>query len=209
MARNENPPFDRGQTYYGGATIDSNDLGGLSLEGMEFEFEDLNYALPTAGGGAKPARTNRKVRVRVVRNVGAAALLPKRLVTFQLTAGFYGCRVDGYATTTAQRAFPVDEYLPAAGVPVNDLFYIVVRGPATVLTSLAALGQSIAVGDRMAALTAASSGATSAGRVDGLGGATSATALENEVLNSIGYALSAKTTTQTNADLLVEVGPIF
>src|SRR4051812_27789861 len=208
MARNENPPFDRGQTFYNGATIDTNDLGGLSLEGQEFEFEDINWS-SSSSPGAKPARTNRRVRVRVVRNVAAIALLPKRLVTFQLSGVNYGARVDGYADVTSERSFPVDEYLPAAGVPVNDLFYIVVHGPALVLTPLAALANVIAVGDRVAALTAATSGATSAGRVTPLAGAVTGPDLVAEVINTVGYALSAKTTANTNADLLVEVGLVL
>lgn len=205
MARDEAPPFDRGETYYGGATIDSNDLQGVSLEGMEFEFEDRDYSVQ----GAKTARTNRRVRVRVVRNVSGAALLPKRLVRFQKTAGVYGARVDGYTRLPAERGFPVDEWLPTAGVPANDLFYIVVRGPAVVITSLTDMGADIAVGDRVAAITAATSGATSSGRITVLGGATSGTSLAEEILNGVGYALTARTTGNTNSDVLLEVGPVF
>jgi hypothetical protein len=103
----------------------------------------------------------------------------------------------------------VDEFLPAAGVPANDLFYIVVRGPATVITSLSDMSADVVVGDRLVAITAVTSGATTSGRVQPLPGATSSTALANEILNTVGYALSAKTTANTNADLLVEVGPVL
>jgi hypothetical protein len=160
-------------------------------------------------GATKPKRTNRRVRCRCVRNVAAAALLPKRLVTFQKSGVYYGARVDGYLTTVGDRGFPVDEFLPAAGVPVNDLFWIVVRGPATVLTDLASLGATITVGDAVLGQTAVTSGATTAGRVIPLPGATSGSTLQNEVINRVGYALSAKTTNNTNADLLVEVGPVL
>src|SRR5690348_2512841 len=83
MARDEAPPFQRGETFYNGGTIDPNDLGGVNLEGKEFEFEDDQRG------------TGHRIRVRVVRNVSAGPILPKRLVTFQ--AANFGRRVDGYA----------------------------------------------------------------------------------------------------------------
>lgn len=207
MAKRENPPFPRGSTFYDGATIDTNNLGGLQWEGTIWEFEDLNLTGTTTG--AKGARTNRPVKCMVVRNVGAAALLPKRLVTFQ-TAGtdgrFIAGRVDGYATTTAAEGYPVDEYLPSAGVPVNDLFYVVIDGPATVLTDIASGANNVInVGTVLVALTAATSGATTAGRVapQDLTGATSPLALQ--VQNRLGRAMSARTTANTNSDVLVDV----
>lgn len=200
MARNENPPFERGETFYNGATIDSSDLGGVNLEGKEWIFEDKN---PVTG----VARTGNYVRCRVVRNTNAAALLPKRIVSFEADGAEYGCRVDGYATTTAAEGYPLDEYLPTAGLPANDLGYIVVDGPATVLTDIAAAaGNVVSAGGWVVALTAATSGATTAGRAAAqvLTGATAA--LAAQVQNRIGRALSAKTTANTNADMLILVG---
>ena len=199
MARNENPPWLRGESYYNGGTIDTNDLGGENLEGKEWVFEDTN---PTTGA----VRTGEYVRCRVVRNSAAAALLPKRLVSFELSGAKYGCRVDGYARTTACEGYPLDEYLPTAGLPVGDLGYIVVDGPAVLLTSIADMSADIAAGDWVVALTGATSGATTAGRVHPqvLTGATAL--LANQVQNRIGRALSAKLTTGTAADLLVMVG---
>lgn len=199
MARDENPPFGRGETFYNGETIDSNNLGGQNLEGMEWVFEDIH---PETG----VTRTGRSVRCRVVRNVAAAALLPKRLARFKLTAGVYSHRVDGYSTTTAAEGYPIDEYLPAAGVPVNDLFWLVIEGPAVVLTSLSDLSADVVAGDWLVAITGATSGATTSGRValQVLTGATAALALQ--VQNRVGRALSAATTQNTNSDLLLDVG---
>ena len=42
MSRDENPPWSRGETFYNGETIDTNDLGGTNLEGKEWVFEDFN-----------------------------------------------------------------------------------------------------------------------------------------------------------------------
>lgn len=202
MARKENPPFPRGQTFYNGGTIDSNNLGGANLEGTVWEFEDIDYSTAPF-----KQRSGRLVKCMIVRNVAAAALLPKRLVSFKQSAGspFVG-QVDGYTTTTAAEGYPVDEFLPAAGVPVNDLFYIVIDGPAKVLTDLAGGANNVVnVAGAVVALTAATSGATTAGRVapQDLTGATAL--LANQVQNRVGRAMSAVTTSNTNNDLLVDV----
>lgn len=204
MAKRENPPFPRGSTWYDGNTIDSNDLGGVNLEGTLWEFEDVDLSAT----GAKSLRTNRPVICMIVRNVAAAALLPKRLVTMKTTSGLtYTGQVDGYADTTAEApAFPVDEWLPSAGVPVNDLFYVVVEGPAMVLTDIASGANNVhSIGAYVVALTAATSGATTAGRVapQDLTGATAV--LGGQILGALGRALSARTTANTNSDLLIDV----
>jgi len=199
MSRNENPPFARGETFYNGETIDSADLGGVNLEGKEWVFEDVN---PTTG----VARTGEYVRCRVVRNAAAIALLPKRVVSFEASGTEYGCRVDGYVTTTAAEGYPLDEYLPTAGVPIGDLAYIVVDGPAMVITSIADMSADIAVGTKLVGLTAATSGATTAGRVHPqvLTGATAL--LADQVQNRIGRALTAGLTTATATEILCLVG---
>ncbi len=210
MARNENPPFPIGSTFYEGASIDTANYGGLQWEGTTWEEEDWNLTMfPASTAGARQARTNRRRVLMIVRNVSGITLLPKRLVTLQ-KAGTDGRfllgRVDGYATTTAQEGFPVDEWLPATGVVNGDLFYIVIAGPATCLTDLASgAGSVITVGDVLVSLTAATSGATTAGRVavQDITGATTPLALQLQ--NTLGRALSAKTTTQTNGDVLVDI----
>ncbi len=209
MARQENPPFSRGETIYNGATIDTADLMGADILGKEWVFEDIDPTDPTV------RRTSRYVRCRLVRNVGAIALLPKRMVRFQATAGdSYGAEVDGYTTTTGERGYPLDEWLPSAGLLVNDVGWIVVEGPAVVVTALAnGQGNSIAVGDPLMSLTAATSGATTAGRASMqfiLGAATSGNTdyitQFNEFRNYVGRALSARTTNETDLDVLLEVG---
>ena len=204
MAKRENPPFERGATFYNGGTIDTNNLGGENLEGTEWEFEDLDFS---AGVGVKNYRTNTLVKCLCVRNKAAISLLPKRLVKCRKTGANLFGHVDGYATVTADApVFPVDEWLPAAGVVVNDLFYIVVAGAATVLTDLAGGSNNVfSVGDVLVALTAATSGATTAGRVapQSLTGATAV--LGEQIQGRIGRALSAKSTANTNGDLLAMI----
>jgi hypothetical protein len=196
MHPNENAPFLRGETYYGGLTIDTNNLGdGKVLEGKEYHFPDVN---PVTGA----YNSGRTVKCRIVRNRSGIALLPGRVVSYALTAAGYatGLAVDGYTTVTAGRpAGVVDEYLPTAGVPNGDLFFIVIEGPTSIRSSLSGNATNVfAVGDVAVALTAATSQATTAGRIapQDLTGATAP--LANQVQNALGYAMSAATTANTN-----------
>ena len=207
MAKTENPPFERGKTFYDGGTIDSNNLGGGQLIGRLFDFEDID--LSSTSQGAKAMRTNHPVRCMAVRNTSAGVLYAKRLVKLKKTAGRYLVEeVDGYGTVAADGpVFPVDEYVPTAGVPVNDIFYIVVEGPALTLTGLVGDATNvISVGDHLVCLTAATSGATTSGRIGPQDLSGSTTPLGNNIQNRVGLAMSAKTTANTNADLLVYVG---
>lgn len=196
MARNESPPFDRGETWFSGVGATTTDP--TAVVGKEWLFEDVN---PTT----RAVRSNKYVRCRAVRNVSGIALLPRRLASFKASAGSYGLEVDGYSTTTAARGYPVDEYLPSTGVSANDVFWIVVDGPAEALTDIASV-DTINVGDTLVALTAVTSQATTAGRVDLAAHGVSESALANQIQNRIGYALSAKTSGNTNTAILVEVG---
>lgn len=201
MHPSENPPFPRGETFFG--TSDTTDSSsGAQLEGREYFFRDSD---PRAVGAGD--RTNRIVRCRIVRNMAAVTLFAKYCATFQATAGKFGQRIDGLVDVNGEECYPIDEYLTSAGVRVNDLFYVVVEGPALVRTSLAGNSENVInVGDRLCGLTAATSGATTAGRVktQDLTGATAI--LANQVQGRIGYALSAATTANTNSDVLCDVG---
>lgn len=206
----ENPPFGRGETFYNGATIDTANLQGAELEGQEYEFPDLDYS----AFGQKTKRSEGMVRVRVVRNVSGAALLPKRLGRPYASGVNLIGQIDGYTRLTAEKGLPIDEFLPAAGVPNNDLFYVVVKGPAVVLAPLAGSDYNgdVAVGQNLVALTAVTAGATTAGRVaaqniTGLTTTSDYTFLVNQIQNRLGHALSAKTTANTNADILINVTP--
>ena len=210
MARDENPPFNRGETFFGiGGTVITATQDPLQLIGHDWEFEDINWAL-TGAVGAKQLRSQRRVTCRVVKNIAGIALLPSRVAnasTVQTDGRTFENSIDGYTTTSAAFALGVvDEWLPAAGVAANDFFYIVTKGPTTILTDLAGGANNVfSVGTVVVALTAATSQATTAGRIypQDLTGATSL--LGNQVQNAIGRALSAATTANTNIGLLVDV----
>lgn len=199
MHKTNELPFERGQTACTGlSSVDATVLD--NLEGKEYVVEDVN---PATG----VVRTGRPVRIRLVRNKAPFALLPKRAVKFSLTAGQYGSQVIGYNTLLSEHVVLVDEYLPAAGVAVDDLFYVVIEGPALGLTALEGDATNvITVGLKLVALAGATSGATSAGRLgpQDLTGATAV--LGNAVQNAVGRAQTARTTSNTSVDVLVDCG---
>ena len=212
QARPEDPPFGRGETFYGlnpVPAIDPNNLGGRQHEGKPWVFEDLIWNNPPGVTGARKARTNRYCTCMVVRNVATIPLLPKRLVTLKqaMTPGineFFG-QVDGYAAVSAANAFPVDEWLPAAGVQINDLFWVVIEGPAVMQTGLNGDATNLITQfARVSALTAAGSTGISAGRIyqQDLSGATAN--LGNQIMNYLGIAVTGATTGQTGIDILVD-----
>jgi len=213
MARTDAPPFERGFTFYNGATITADAstglFGGYEHEGKVWVFEDVNW-LQSGVVGAKTNRTSRMVHCMAIRNVSGINLLPGRVGALQTggTDGRYFLgRCDGYGTTTAQRGcFVIDEWLPAAGVPNNDLFWGVIQGPTTVLTALDGGADNVyTVGLEFVALTAVTSQATTAGRIAPQDLTGAAALLGNQVQNKLGYALSAATTANTNLSLLVDI----
>lgn len=191
--------FQRGKTFYGpSATIDSNNLGGADLLGNEKWFTD------TINSGSPTTRSKRRVLCRLVRNSSGITLAGKRLVKFK--AGTNGTEVDGYTRIQGEGAYACsDEYLTSAGVRDGDVFWVVIKGPAVVTTSVAGdAGNVITNTSRVIAATAAASTGTTAGRVEVITQVAS-TQLGTVGIQSLGVAQSAKTTANTGADLLVDV----
>lgn len=192
MSLFDDPPFALGQTLGVSSTND-----GKSWVGVVKTFPDVN---PITG----VVRSNRVKTCVAVRNTSGVALLPKRVVAFDTaTAGPAGfSETKGYtAVTNEERVGVVDEYLPATGVAANDVYWVTVEGPTEV--SVALSGSDIAVGDRLAAITAATSGATTAGRVtkSGVGAATNGAG--DNSLGVLGRACSTGATTGANVLAIV------
>lgn len=192
-----------GQTWYATGYVNTSPtddaLGTTKLEGSEAWFEDL---APATAAGVRTKRSGRGKRCLFVRNSSAGALLPKRLVSW--ASGYRNRRVDGYVTVDfAEVAGVVDECLPTAGVPQNDLFWLTVEGQTLVKSSLTS--DTITAGDKLVALTAATSGATTSGRVQSYAATSNTTALSDMDRNFIGFAISGKTSGETNKDLLADV----
>lgn len=116
----------RGQTMYNGDSIDSNNLRYGNQIGLVQTFFDIN---PTTGA----KNSGLPVTCILLRNKIGSALLPKQAVLFSATViGETGATVTQSATPNVFCAI-VDEYLPAAGVPSNDCFWGVIKGPTTAL----------------------------------------------------------------------------
>lgn len=199
-------PFDIGTTAGVTATTDKPEY-----EGKEYLVEDLDYSVsppkPRAYYGS--AGGMRYKRIRVVRNNSGVAILPRQLCMYSSTA--YSQQVTGLQRLTALEGRPADEFLPAAGCPDKDLFYITIEGGAECLTDLAAGANNVLVASTVGqqqwcvALTAVTSQCTTAGRIAPQDTSGVTTALANQIQNRIGLVLSAMTTTQTNAAVLVYV----
>lgn len=192
MAKKENPPFERGQTFFQGGTVNATD--GANLEGSLWSFPDIDISTQ----GAKGARSNREVICMVVRNKTGSAMLPKLIAKLKIDGSGYEYlgQVNGYATTVGERGYPIDEFLPAAGVPDNDLFYVVVSGPA-MCTTAAAGDTTISTGSKVIPSTG--------GKViDQDITVAAGAATFNQIQGAIGRCVLAVNGTNTN--ILIDVG---
>jgi hypothetical protein len=202
----------RGKTYLTGPnrTADSTGTVSKAIEGIVKVFKDLDYG--TTYTPTKAPRSGGEVTCILVRNASGMALLPKMAVTWK--SGLRGKQVDGYADFSPDRAIAgiVDEWLPTTGCPNNDYFWLTVRGPTLALTALPGDETNvISVDDWLVNSTgAASTHSTTSGRVIPLipptaGLTTNITFAQSSNLYKFARAMSAKTTGNTNADILVYV----
>lgn len=168
------PGFARGTVL--GVTkpmYDANPGDGSHLLGVHKVFLD-------ADPRNQPVNSNETVECVAVRNTSGGALLPKTLVKFK--AGAVLTEIDGSANDSSVRVGVVDEYLPAAGVPVNEVFWVVVKGPTTILKTTG-VGNDIEAGEAVSATA-------TAGKI-GPGATT-----------QVGIAIEAATTTATEVRVL-------
>jgi hypothetical protein len=192
-AKFEDLPFPIGQMYHGDGTPALADAP--QLEGKEYWVEHVN---PNSGGVVDPAVSGRRKRVRIVRNVSATAMLPKRIA--KMNVGGSGLeflsQTNGFATVVGEKGYPVDEYLPAAGAPQYALYYVVVEGPATVVTA--------AAGDTNIALGSMVIPSTDGKVIDQDTTVVTGPGLYNQIQGAIGRAVKAVNATDT--DLVIDVG---
>lgn len=191
----DNVAFARGQTHYNGQTIDTTNYGNsVALEGVIHEFPVLD---PTVTA-LQARRDGNVVKMICVRNVSGITIPPCRVCIWAV--GYEGRRVDGLArlasSATQMNAGVSDDQLPSAGVVNGDLFWIAIKGKHLVKTGNVI--SSILVGDYVVAATAASTqGTTTAGRCDMSDFNQATTSLALAIKNTIGRALTARTTNNT------------
>lgn len=210
MARDNDTMLGRGETWYGPSrTIDTDNLEAANLLGLEKTFEDIDYTATTSG--VKNHRSARKVCCRLVRNTSGITLLAKDYVRVNAA----GTEAIGRASLDSEHGYPLDEWLPSTGLRHGDIGWVVVEGPAMMQTPETAGVADIAVGERLHSLTSTAgstqSGTTSdAGRVSTfvvVAATTTAQFDAREAFNAnwVGVALTARTTANTSADILVNV----
>lgn len=152
---NSDPWFGRGATL----GVDSAEQGG-AVTGSVKVFTDADPRTTNTG----IFQSNRVVTCVAARNTSGGALLPGKVVKFKAAAIL--TEVDGTGAGTDAIIGVVDEYLPATGVAVNDVCWVVVKGPTSITTSA-----NLAAG---AKITATSGNAAAAGTDTVVGAAISA-----------------------------------
>jgi hypothetical protein len=203
---------------------------GLHYEGVEVECDDINYGASQPTLTKREGFSNRRIRLRACRNLTGATIYAKLLAVLArdtkanyaggtgaptATGGVQGstrirelARLGSSATVMSAKCYPIDEYLPSAGVAANDICWVVLRGPAICKTSLANMAADIAVGDALVAVTATTAAATdgtTGGRVTGIDLVVTSLP-DGQVGRTIGLAMTALLTNTTNTDVLVDVG---
>jgi hypothetical protein len=158
------PGFARGQTL--GVTVtmyEAENGDGSTVVGVRKVFRDED---PKTGA----IKSNRTVECIAVKNTSGSALLPGAVAKFKDAAIL--SEVDGLATTSTALMGVVDEYLPAAGVANNEVFWLVVRGPSTVTKTATSVAAGASYG---LSATAGSAAAQSTNPLLGFAIETSAT----------------------------------
>lgn len=217
MAYSTELPFEVGSTYFAGrASADIViDEASSNYEGREYVVDDI---IMTPGSTKGNLRSRSKKTLRIVRNTSTIALAAKRAVVFQ--NGYFGRRVDGYNSSDMGVCALVDEYIGSAGVPVNDLFYIVIEGPATGKSPNAANGNfmKFLYGVKVWGLSAAASTSATAGRLrvldtyaqDATSGVTDHGILIDTAANVLGHSQTTQAaTTNSDVDILVHLKRMF
>jgi len=210
-------PFELGTSFRG--TDDGTATGNLinaEILGGVWTFNNIVSVSPT--GGVRKFHTDEPLVCMAVRNQSGVTAYGKRFVTAPLTtAGLTGITdFNGYCDSLAEGAIGViDEFLSSSGVASKDICWVIISGVVTTSTpeTGAAFNGDIAAGAELVAATAASStGSATGGRVSNVV-FTAATAGNTSngfdgyrmALNRLGTALSARTTGETSADLLMRV----
>lgn len=205
--RYDTPPFELGEVL-SGTDADGN-LINLPWLGARFMHpaQRLDGSNVRAGKGRY---TGQGIVAVALRNTSGGTLYPKRIAV--LGAGYdstHKCfgheEAEGLSTTTAQRRVViVDPWVTS--VADNEIFWGILEGRVLVKTKYADMVKDIAAGDPVVAATLnTTSGNSTAGGIDAvtLPGQTGATLGFDAALGVVGFAISAKTTQNTNTDCLI------
>lgn len=175
--------------------------------GRRRTFTDLDYSISGLTSG-RSQLSGYSLDAICLRNNSGITLSPKMLAQVARSGRDAVKEVIGYgATYTTQGLVLVDPFLPSSGVPNGYIFWGICNAVALCKTPMAGAGFNgdIAAMAPLVCATAAATTGTTAGRVCNvtLPGTTGATDSYNFALSVVGRALSARTTGETNADILV------
>jgi hypothetical protein len=204
------PPMELGELLSGTDPNSSTTLINSDKLGQVYFFPAQNLDTGQTRG-PKTRVTGQGITAVLLRNTSGAALYAKRLALlgegYDSTHACYGHQqATGFCRVNDQRAVIVDPWLPSTGVPDNDIFWGILKGRCLVKTTYATM-VAIAAGDPLFAGTINSTSGNSTGggvAKAELANATDATLALAIPLHIIGWAITAKTTDNTNADILIE-----
>jgi hypothetical protein len=177
MAHFEEPPFARGDTYFGTGTPTAND--GDQICGRKYEFPD------TVNG------TNYKVVCMAVRNTSGSAITVARACgEFDTGVNSIDREISQFpANTAGAYCWPLDDaYVVGTTIADDDIFYVVVEGPCVVKTSATGTSEAADVTQGVGVVINGS------GLVDGSPATTQ---------HVFGLATATSSTTSTNVLILV------
>lgn len=182
-----------GRSFELGETLSGKDDNGNYING-EILGQIATFPAQNTGvasiRGQKRRKTGRPIFAIALRNISGGALTPSLVVsgvptaaTDFATSGYFNPlieAVDGASGTANEgNIFIVDEYLPAAGVADDDIFWGIVGGLTTVITAASPATINIAIGDPVCS--------------DGAGAVIEHTPATDPAEGLIGYALEAST----------------
>jgi hypothetical protein len=181
-------PFVRGATLYETESPGTQP----NILGQTYVFEGFPVEKVEAAGQPNTGMT---IVGRVCKNASGVNLKPGRIVNWLNDAtNPFGTAVGGYSWAATDRpAGVVDEFLPAAGVQPNDLFWLIQFGY-TKVRSLGSGSHTIDIGDLILPAAGTSTTHDDAGRVTEITGTIDTVA---ETLSAFGRAQEACTTTDT------------
>lgn len=193
MSRYNKLPFERGRSAFQNQATSDWDITSLAhLEGQKVYLPNIDPANPEV------RRNGTDVVAVIVRNNSGAPLTPGSAVWWK--TGYHGTRVEASAAAdNAEVCGFVDDHLPTAGVQDEDLFYMIVEGPALVKTlsgGTAHTGSNLVEGKLVV-------NSTTAGKIHAHAAAASSNGDETDLVhNVLGRVI---TTTALGTDTLINV----
>lgn len=198
------PPFGRGE-FFDPLATDIGTVGASIVQalGREWDFQDINLLDTTfPANGPKPIRSGHDVTVRLMKNNSGVILPPKRIIYYDRDNPGLASGLAAVAQLGVYKGI-VDEYVPAAGVPVGAYFWMVTEGRSLCVTSAAVSDVSITSGMNIAPATGGFANGTATIVADG--------ALTSASLNILRHcrieARTAYTGSAAAADITVWVYP--